>query len=354
MNNPGWESGDKMGAGIAKETLGRKLVLGFLYFLMALGAVFLLVIMQTVAFDGVYFFGVIRGYDGDVFTAAHDGTSTFIYAVITIPVMYLYLKLIRLKSEPKYMNEKLNTAQIVFSVVCALGVSGVVNIYFLTVAAIAEKLTPVADEIQKYSEAVDRYSDIAAVDIPVFDHILNFIGVCILVPVVEELTFRAGVLQTLLKRFRPTVSVLLSAAIFGALHMRSVQIGYAFIAGILLGWIYIYTKSIRSTIIMHMIFNALGSGITTFLQSGMFGDMKAVVEAFTVYTALWEFAFIIPSIVCFIFLRSMYKNSVRIDTGVKPAAALAVDKVAEAAVPVPAPAEDVPSEPSGDENNEQA
>lgn len=355
MNNPGWESGDKMGESVAKESLGRKIALGILYVLMAVGAVFLLIIVQTLAVLGVGIIGVVLGYDPSLFMTAYDGTSTFVYGVLAIPALCLYLKLIRRKGEPKFMNEKLNTAQKIFIVVCAFGMMGVVNIYLISASLIAEKLTTVANEIEKYTEAVDRYSDIAAVDIPKIDHILNFIGVCILVPITEELTFRAGVLQTLLKRFRPTVAVLMSAAIFGALHIRSIQIGYALIAGVFLGWVYFYTKSIRSTILLHILFNMFGSGISTLLQSGLFGDVTKILEGYNVYSTLGEFALIAPGIVCFIFLRSMYKNSIRIDTGAKPAIALSVEDAIENFEPDEnAPSPFASKAPSGDENDEQA
>ena len=355
MNNPGWESGDKMEESVAKETLGHKLGLGIAYFLMAVGAVCVLVMMQTVAVLVVGITGIALGADRDTVLTAYDGTSTFVYGVITIPMLLLYLKIIRRKGDPMFMKEKLNPAQIVFVVVCAFGMMGIVNIYLISASLIAEKFATVANEIEKYSEAVDRYSEIEAVDIPKFDHILNFIGVCILVPITEELTFRAGVLQTLLKRFRPTVAVLLSAAIFGVLHIRSIQVGYALIAGVFLGWVYFYTKSIRSTIFLHILFNMFGSGITTLLQSGLFGDATSVIENYSVYSTLLEFSLIIPAIVCFIFLRSMYKNSIRIDTGSKPVIALAAEDTVENFVPDEnAPSPFAPVTPSGEENDEQA
>lgn len=354
MNNPDWESGDKMEESVVRETLGHKIGLGILYFLMAAGAVCLLVLVQTLAVLGVGILGLLLGYDPNAFLNAYDGTATFVYGVLAIPSLLLYLKLIRRKGEPMFMNEKLNTAQIVFVLVCTFGISGIVTIYLVSASLIAEKFVTVANEIDKYSEAVNRYSAIEAVDIPKIDHILNFLGTCILAPITEELTFRAGVLHTLLKRFRPAVAVILSALAFGVLHIRSIQIGYALIAGFFLGWIYYYTKSIRSVIIMHILFNMFGSGITTFLQSGMFGDMSKAVENFNGFTLLAEFSLIIPGIICFIFLRSMYKNSVRIDTGAKPAIALDPADSVEDFVPdenAPSPFAPITS-PSGDNSDE--
>ena len=308
MNSQGWESGDRMQeeGQVKNEPLGLKIALGGLDLIKAIGAVVIMMMAQVMAIFGV----ALLGFDLD----AYDGTSTFIYTILAIPLLVIYLKLITPRGKPMFMNDKLNTAQIVFVVVMAFGLMGIVTVYLIAANGIAELFESVAGEMEKYAESVDRYSEIAAADIPVFDHILNFIGVCILVPVTEELTFRAGVLNVLLKRYHPIAAVLISAFIFGSLHGISIHIGYALIAGFFLGWVYFYTKSIKSTVLMHMLFNLFGSGIHTLLDSGIFGDASAVIDAYSSFSILLEFALMIPAIVCFFFLRAMYKNSLTINT----------------------------------------
>ncbi|MCR5529174.1 MAG: CPBP family intramembrane metalloprotease [Saccharofermentans sp.] len=308
MNSQGWASGDRMQeeGKVKNEPLGLKIALGGLDLIKAIGAVVIMMMAQVMAIFGV----ALLGFDLD----AYDGTSTFIYTILAIPLLVLYLKLITPRGKPMFMNDKLNTAQIVFVVVMAFGLMGIVTVYLIAANGIAELFESVAGEMEKYSESVDRYSEIAAADIPVFDHILNFIGVCILVPITEELTFRAGVLNVLLKRYHPIAAVLISAFIFGSLHGISIHIGYALIAGFFLGWVYFYTKSIKSTVLMHMLFNLFGSGIQTLLDSGIFGDASAVIDAYSSFSLLLEFALMIPAIVCFFFLRAMYKNSLTINT----------------------------------------
>ena len=310
MNSQGWASGDRMQEeeSVKNVSLGLKIALGGLDMIKAIGAVIIMIMAQVMAIFGVALFG----FDLDAF----DGTSTFIYTLIAIPLLILYLKLITPKDKP-VMNGKLNVAQIVFVVVMAFGLMGIVTVYLVAANSIAQLFESVAGEMEKYSESVDRYSEIAAADIPMFDHILNLIGVCILVPITEELTFRAGVLNILLKRYHPIAAVLISAFIFGSLHGISIHIGYALIAGFCLGWVYFYTKSIKSTILMHMLFNLFGSGIQTLLDSGLFGDASGASDAFATFSVLLEFALIIPAIVCFFLLRSMYKNSLTINTGVR-------------------------------------
>ncbi len=349
MNNRGWESGNKMTESVRKESLGVKAFYLLMYFLMATGAVLVMVAAQFLA---GFALGLIT-YLADIDFNALEGTVTFVYTLIAIPLLLLYIRAIRPKKTPICMNGKLNVAQVVFVVVLAFGMMGIVTAYLLVASQLAEKFAPVAEQIQDYNESVDRYAVIEASKIPVFDHILNFIGVCILVPITEELTFRVGVLDTLLKRCHPVAAVLLSGIAFGALHMQLVQIGYALIAGFFLGWVYYYTKSIKSTMLMHILFNIFGSGIQTLMESGMFGDMSSAVTSFNVFTFYLEFALILPSIASFFFLRAMYKNSIKIDTrvsgGEAPAVLSTYDPVADFVPDENAPSPFVPVEDKEDE-----
>lgn len=310
MNNQGWESGEKMTESVRKQPLGIKILDWSVYLLAAAGAVCVMIGAQYLA---VYALSIVT-YVANINFSVLEGTVTFVYSIIAIPFLLLYLKLIRPKGTPLCMNGKLDIAQKVFIVVIAFGLMGMVTIYLIVANKIAASFAPLAEQVDDYYQSVDRYAVVEASEIPVFDHILNLIGVCILAPITEELTFRVGVLDTLLKKIHPVAAVLLSGVAFGVLHMQIIQVGYALLAGFFLGWVYYYTKSIRSTIVMHILFNLFGSGIQTFLESGIFGDMSAFIPEYNAYSLLAEFSLILPAIVCFIFLRAMYKNSIRIDT----------------------------------------
>lgn len=307
MNNQDWESGEKMSDNsVRKEPFGLKIAFSIIDILVALGAVVIMIAAQFVA--------VITFMIFDANPDVLDGSQSFLYVVIAIPALLIYLRLVKPKDRPMFMNGKLNVVQIIFCCVIALGLMGIVTLYLVIAGFIAEQFTTVAGELDKYSDAVDRYSAVTPAEIPAFDHILNFIAVCFLVPVTEELTFRAGILHTLLKRFPPIVAILVSGGIFGLLHGFSIQIGYALIAGFFLGWVYYYTKSIKSTILIHVLFNLFGSGIYTLMESGLFGDLTEIGNTFNTYSMLVEFSFIIPSIICFLCLRAMYKDSIKINT----------------------------------------
>ena len=76
-------------------------------------------------------------------------------------------------------------------------------------------------------------------------------------PVAEELVFR-GVIQSRLERAMPVwIAIVLQAVLFGFIHGTPVQIGYAFLMGLLFGYIRYRTGSILPTIAAHAAFNAM-------------------------------------------------------------------------------------------------
>lgn len=85
---------------------------------------------------------------------------------------------------------------------------------------------------------------------------LLFIGVS----VVEETYVRGYVLKNLLKSFNPVISLIISSAIFALLHFFNPNVNYIaltelFIAGILLGISYVYTKNLWFPIALHLSWN---------------------------------------------------------------------------------------------------
>ena len=80
------------------------------------------------------------------------------------------------------------------------------------------------------------------------------------VSVVEETYVRGYVLKNLLKSFNPVISLIISSAIFSLLHFFNPNVNYIaltelFIAGILLGVSYVYTKNLWFPIALHLSWN---------------------------------------------------------------------------------------------------
>lgn len=89
---------------------------------------------------------------------------------------------------------------------------------------------------------------------------LGYLAVGIFAPVVEEMVFRGAVLRTLLNMFDRRwhwVAIVVSALLFGAVHMNVAQGLHAFVIGLLLGWMYYRTASIIPGILLHWINNTV-------------------------------------------------------------------------------------------------
>lgn len=77
-------------------------------------------------------------------------------------------------------------------------------------------------------------------------------------PLLEELAFRGSILHGLLGNMSRTRAVVLSAALFAAIHLLPHQMIGAFAFGVLFGIVYSRTRNLGHTIVLHIIANAMG------------------------------------------------------------------------------------------------
>lgn len=81
----------------------------------------------------------------------------------------------------------------------------------------------------------------------------------IVAPVFEELIFRGVILEGFLKRYKPGYAILWSALLFGIMHLDPVQGSFAFIVGLLLGWVFWKTRSLFLCILLHAFNNSIAA-----------------------------------------------------------------------------------------------
>ncbi|MCW5771962.1 MAG: CPBP family intramembrane metalloprotease [Rhodospirillaceae bacterium] len=84
----------------------------------------------------------------------------------------------------------------------------------------------------------------------------------VLVPIAEELVFRALIFRWLRERmdFRP--AALVTAGIFGLMHQRIEQMVIAGLLGVVLAWLYERSRSLVPAILMHQTYNSLNLMLT--------------------------------------------------------------------------------------------
>ena len=87
--------------------------------------------------------------------------------------------------------------------------------------------------------------------------ILAVIYTVFLAPVCEELVFRGLMISSLEGATKKWVAVIISAVLFSVVHLPSlIALGYTFLLGLVLGFVYVRTKSLIPCILLHMAFNA--------------------------------------------------------------------------------------------------
>lgn len=130
---------------------------------------------------------------------------------------------------------------------------------------------------------------------------LGYIVVGLLAPLVEEVVFRGAILRVLLKwNQNHWLCIAISAALFGLSHFNPAQTPHAFLAGLLLGWMYYRTGSIVPGVVVHWVNNsvayamynmskaAYGTGDPTMAQ--MFGEQRVALAV------LFSLCILIPAI----------------------------------------------------------
>ena len=106
--------------------------------------------------------------------------------------------------------------------------------------------------------------------------ILSFICVSIFAPLFEEWLCRGVVLRGLLTTMRPASAIAVSAVFFAVLHMNPWQALPAFLLGVVFGYVYYKTGSLKLTMLMHCANNtmaAIFSRIPAFEEAETFIDV---------------------------------------------------------------------------------
>ena len=91
---------------------------------------------------------------------------------------------------------------------------------------------------------------------------ITLISVSIFAPFFEEWLCRGLILRGALQKLSPFSAIMVSAAFFAVLHMNPWQAIPAFILGLLFGYVYYKTGSLKLTILMHCVNNTFAALMT--------------------------------------------------------------------------------------------
>ena len=118
---------------------------------------------------------------------------------------------------------------------------------------------------------------------------VSLISVSLYAPLFEEWLCRGIVLRGMLNRnFSPAAAIAVSSAFFAILHMNPWQAVPAFLLGVLFGYIYYKTGSLKLTMLMHCINNTMAvilSKIPAFKDAETFMDVLSPWAYWCIYAA---------------------------------------------------------------------
>lgn len=130
----------------------------------------------------------------------------------------------------------------------------------------------------------------------------GYVAVGILAPLAEEVIFRGAILRTLLgmlSKKNHWVAIMISAALFGAVHGNEAQFVNALVMGLLLGWMYYRTKSLVPGILMHWVNNTMAYILNNIMpqSDGKLIDLFHGDEKTVYYAVGFSLCILIPSFI---------------------------------------------------------
>lgn len=145
--------------------------------------------------------------------------------------------------------------------------------------------------------------------------ILYVLAIAVVPPLVEEFALR-GVVLSILKKFGDGFAIVVSALMFGFMHGNLIQIPFAFVAGLGLGFVAVKSGSLWGAILLHAVVNTV-SIVTQFISDAFSAEVANL--AYSVYLIA---ALIIGALGLHLFTRkgetiSLQKSEMNAGTGEK-------------------------------------
>lgn len=175
-----------------------------------------------------------------------------LYAAALIPVYLVYLYISRQRDKRIMFTQSIRLIHLMPALAMMIGALGLTNLWFSLLHYLADFNSTVSRLLKEYIEQAEAFA-------PTAGYLWLILGISILAPIAEELLFR-GIIQGELRKAMPEwLAIIIQAIVFALFHMQPVQITYVLIPGLLLGIAYAWSKSLWVPILMHILFNFLGS-----------------------------------------------------------------------------------------------
>lgn len=207
----------------------------------------LMMMLATLILNGIQYLSIAVCKQVPVIIASQDLTlivGMLPSYLIGYPIIFLLFKMIpiQMEGEPK----KMCFSHILVAFVMAYSLTHVCNTIGNFIINIVEEYK--GADVQNVLQVL--LSDVSP--------LTTLIIAVILAPIFEELLFRKTVIDRTVK-YGEGISIVFSGLLFGLFHGNFSQFAYAMFLGMFFGFIYIKTKNIVNSIILHALTNFMGS-----------------------------------------------------------------------------------------------
>ena len=191
--------------------------------------------------------GILKWLTDLVLNSEYQVYVTVIWALISMLVFILWYRHIHDKNDDVPIRDTLSPFSILGTLLMVLGLQIAIQYAY----SVWENLMP--EYFSFYNNLMDttKYNTVGVI-------VMGLYGVFV-APIHEEYLNRGVTLHFAKKALPFWAANILQAALFGILHMNLIQGSYAFVIGIVIGYIYKASKNIWFPIIFHMTFNLFGT-----------------------------------------------------------------------------------------------
>lgn len=162
--------------------------------------------------------------------------------LIFILLLYLIFLPTKKRLFSRFNIKKIGIKEIVCSVLFGVGLSILTNF----IVGVLIKIIPSYNQVSNILNQSNT-------------SIFKMVILVVFVPICEEILFRGVIFGFLKKNYNLPISIFLQAIIFSVMHFNIIQGIYTFILGVVLAIVYVYSESILTCMILHIVYNLFGT-----------------------------------------------------------------------------------------------